>query len=307
LKGHDLRVTSVQFSPDGRRLLSIAGVTAMLWDPWKDPRYAEIGTVRDLLRCVAYSPDGQWIAYGGAGMLRDGQIDVILQRAATGEIAHRIPNVPVEHCEFSPDSQFLVVCSASHVDSEHRESRRAATLVDVATGLVQQRIEIPQTRILQARFASSDQLLLGCEDGSVRVWDMRSRQEQHSLPVAKSPIVSMALADGGRLLYARSSGAGTQIWDLTDRQGVQQLGGNASVLQLAASQDGRYVAVPTPNPFLGSDADPELLERRARGEAVEYLENHVDILDARTQKLFHRLAGHTKHVNCLAFTPDSRR
>ncbi len=307
LKGHDLRVTSVQFSPDGRRLLSMAGSTAMLWDPSKDSRYAEIGTVRDLLLCVACSPDGRWIAYGGAGVLRDGQTDVILQLAATGEIAHRIPNVPMQHCDFSPDSRFLVVCSASHVDSERHISRRAATLVDVTTGLVQQRIEIPQTRILQARFASSDQLLLGCEDGSVRVWDMPARQEKHSLSVATNPIVSLTPADGGRLLYARSVGAATQVWDLAERKGLQQLGGNAAVLQLAASQDGQYVAIPTPNPLLGPNADQELLKRRARGEAVENLENHVDILDARTQKLLHRLAGHTKNVNCLAFTPDSRR
>src|SRR5262249_34946723 len=64
LKGHTHYVTSVVFSPNGRRLISACGDnTVKVWDAQTGQ---ELHTFKGPVRSVAFSPDGHRLASGSS-------------------------------------------------------------------------------------------------------------------------------------------------------------------------------------------------------------------------------------------------
>ena len=65
LRGHDDRLLSAEFSPDGRFVLTAsADGTARLWDPALETTVAVF--VKPGLGGARFSPDGRLVAVGGA-------------------------------------------------------------------------------------------------------------------------------------------------------------------------------------------------------------------------------------------------
>ncbi len=101
----------LQFSPDGKRLLTACWNTLALWDVATGKQLAA-GFEKDDVLTVAWSPDGAWLA---AGTLTGG---VKLYDAATytGDVTKPTLRLPVSHVTalaFSPDSQQLYVGTGS--------------------------------------------------------------------------------------------------------------------------------------------------------------------------------------------------
>jgi WD40 repeat protein len=68
-KGHIRNVTSVAFSPDGKRLVSTGAGTVKVWDAQKG---LELLTMKGANAPVALSPDGHWL-FSGTG---DGKVTI---------------------------------------------------------------------------------------------------------------------------------------------------------------------------------------------------------------------------------------
>jgi WD40 repeat protein len=111
LAGHQRLVTSVSFSPDGRRLVSASrDRDAILWDvvsgkPLRVLR-AHFGPVSD----ARFSPDGRWIATAGPR-------SVGLWRADTGELVRLLygPRGPYTAVAFGEDSKTIVAVAGDGV------------------------------------------------------------------------------------------------------------------------------------------------------------------------------------------------
>jgi WD40 repeat protein len=121
LRGHEDVVTSVDFSPDGRRLVTASRDNdAMLWDVGSGTRLsvlrAHFGPVFD----ARFSPDGRWIVTGGpttAGLWSGNGTFIRYLRKAPNRLPG--PN-PVERAAFEDDSRTIVAVSRDGTISRHR-------------------------------------------------------------------------------------------------------------------------------------------------------------------------------------------
>ena len=116
LAGHERVVTSVAFSPDGRRLLSASrDRDAILWDVASGKALrvlrAHFGPVSD----ARFSPDGRWIVTAGPR-------SVGLWKASTGELVSLLegPPGPFTAVAFTPDSRTIVARSERGAVSRYR-------------------------------------------------------------------------------------------------------------------------------------------------------------------------------------------
>jgi eukaryotic-like serine/threonine-protein kinase len=63
LKGHSANISSVVFSPDGKRLASLSGNEVKVWDAQTGQ---ELLTLKGRLTSVAFSPNSHWLAGGSS-------------------------------------------------------------------------------------------------------------------------------------------------------------------------------------------------------------------------------------------------
>jgi WD40 repeat protein len=121
LKGHEDRVTSVDFSPDGRRLVTASRDNdAMLWDVASGGRLAVLRAHFGPVFDARFSPDGRWIVTGGpttAGLWSANGTFIRFLRRPPNRLPR--PN-PVEIAAFGDDSRTIVTVSRDGTIGRHR-------------------------------------------------------------------------------------------------------------------------------------------------------------------------------------------
>ncbi len=292
LAGHTGAVSSLAWSPDGRRLASGSDDNSiMVWDPDApgQPPTVLAGHPRGV-SSVAWSPDGRHLSsISGDGAMREwdpaaagGQLPAALScKAEWGN--------PVA---WSPDARLVVLVSKdddivisvwdpgaskqppTQLRRERRWRRRWG-VIDYYT---------PEMAGV-AWSPDSSRVAAGFSDGTVRVW--RSDAANHRpvvLTGLPGGVSSVAWSPDGRRLVA-GSGDIILIWDTnTSVQTPSELAGHTGgVRGLAWSPDGRRVA------------------SGSRDGAVRVWSPNTPNQSPAV------LAGHTGEVRCLAWSPDGCR
>jgi WD40 repeat protein/serine/threonine protein kinase len=323
LPSHD--VWQLAVSGDGRQIASAPGdYVGSVWD---------VATGSVVLRlpgnqpawCVAYSPDGRWIAFGGGMHARRDNGQIKIWDAKTGKERHTLHGhvAMVNAVSFSPDSKRVVSASAD----------QSIKLWDVGTGRETLELRGHRNVVAVAAFGPDGRLFSGGDDGTVMIWDGRpwhdgeGGQELLTLSGHGETVAAVAFSPDGRLLASADCAGIVKLWPLWTRGEPRTLRGSSEgAYGLAFSPHGRHFAAAGGEGLLriwevatGREVRDIQPESTTTAMSVAYSPDGrslafsgwgigVDIRDVATGGSLHKLEAYRGSApNALAFHPNAGR
>ena len=313
LKGHDDRVRSAAFSPDGRQVVTASGdKTARLWEVASGK---EIGVLKGhdgAVSGAAFSPDGRQVVTASE------DTTARLWEVASGKEIGVLKghDGPVSSAAFSPDGRQVVTASDD----------KTARLWEVASGKEIGVLKGHDEWVWSAAFSPDGrQVVTASWDKTARLWEVASGKEIGALKGHDHRVVSAAFSPDGRQVVTASWDKTARLWEVASGKEIGVLKGHdGSVSSAAFSPDGRQVVTAS------WDQTARLWEV-ASGKEIGVLKGHDDMVvtaafspDGRqvvtaswdkTARLWEVasgkeigvLKGHDDWVWSAAFSPDGRQ
>jgi RNA polymerase sigma factor (sigma-70 family) len=206
---------------------------------------ARIAGHADVVRCLAFSPDGKRLATGD-------EAGVVKVWDPAGRELHTLKGhtEPVRCLAFSPDGKTLASGSRDLL----------ALTWDVRTGRRKAALAGHTNDVSAVAFSPDGRVLAtGSFDQTVRLWDTASGKERATLRGHKKGIFCLAFGPRGRLLASASEDGTVRLWDTTARRELASLTRHAGpVWCVAFAPDGQTLATG------GQDRTVKLWEVRRR-------------------------------------------
>jgi len=257
LRGHERAVTSVSYSPDGRRIVSGShDDTVRVWDAESGAELAALRGHDEDVTSVSYSLDGRWIACNSAYR---GPVKVLDSRsmAKLAELKPESDVLGVSAFAFSSDGKHLACADRDDIvvwdwQTETRLFRLVGHLYKIEmVGNTERLVHI--TSVAYSR--DNQYIVSASQDGTVRVWETASGRPlecllpsdvplgPRSVPQHTIAVNSVCPSPDGRRIAAGYDDGAVRIWDATTFSQVVCLRGHDwAVHSVAFSPDGRTVA-----------------------------------------------------------------
>jgi WD40 repeat protein len=263
-------ITSIAFSPDGRKIASSGYKTVIVWNVFDSPRKYKLRLADhdDWVTSVAFSPDGKKIASGSM----DGTVRV--WDARTGKNVLTIDAAsPVRAIAFSPDG--LMLASGNDLNN--------VNVWNAKTGKRERIIEGHNARVTSVAFSpDGKRLASGSLDGTVKIWDLNSLKDTAKEPLITlkaGPVSSVAFSPDGGSLASGNMDNTVDVWNALKGEKISTFRDHTnSVTSVAFSRDGTIAS--------GS------------------LDKTVRVWDADSEKLLFVLRGSRDEVRSVAFSPN---
>ncbi len=282
LRGHGSYVYAVAWLPTHARIASASwDGTVRTWDATTGQPLAvyEVESEADRRALSAFespffavdsSHDGSRIAaIRGTGAVHVWDIDTgrhqVFRDMAGGIVCSDV--------EFLPDDNDRLV---------YQKSNGVVTVRSLVNGEQSPVCQLPKKSVYGISVSRDGSMLaLGLSDGTVQVWDLRTKRET---AVWQNPLsVSVVqFSSNGRLLASGHTSGLIRIWDMTSGQQIAELRHPTAVYGLAFSPDGT---------------------RLATGGA----DSMIRLWDTRSWQSIVALAGHEQYVHSLQFSTDGSR
>ena len=261
-------IWSAQFAPQGKRVLTIGGNDARMWD---------VKTRKSLVR---FSPHG---AVAAADISPDGKLLVTgswdqsakIWNVATGRAVRKLDGLHqgyVNSVEFSPNGKSVLTGSDDGT----------AQLWEVSTGEpTGTTFRGHESRVRQARFSrDGQQILTTANDKTARIWDRESGKSLKTLVGHEWAVLCGDFSADGQRVITGSEDNTALIWDASTGEPLLKLAGHTdSITSVAFSPDGL----------------------RAMTASQD---NTAKLWDAKTGKEILTLSGHDQELTSVSFSPN---
>ncbi|MDM3846362.1 MAG: hypothetical protein PT116_15270 [Aphanizomenon gracile PMC638.10] len=221
----------------------------------------------DLVRSVAYSPDGQTLASGS------GDKTIKLWDVKTGNLLQTLTGHSdlVLSVAYSPDGQTL----ASEGDD--------IKLWNVKTGKLLQTLEGHSSSVWSVAYSPDGQTLAsGSKDNTIKLWNVKTGNLLQTLKGHSHWVNSVAYSPDSQTLASGSLDKTIKLWNVKTGELLQTLEGHSNwVISVAYSPDGQTLAS-------GSK------------------DNTIKLWNVKTGNLLQTLTGHSDLVLSVAYSPDGQ-
>ncbi len=220
--------TSIVFSPDGKRVATNSGESAKIWDVFTGKEILILTGHKDRVNCVAFSPDGKWLATGDKKAR-------IWDTATGGEVLTLDGHIfSIESVAYSPDGKRLATGGMDGI----------AMIWDLVTGKEVFKLYGYTESIASVVFSPDGKwLATGNEDKTARIWDAVTGKEVFTLRGHTGGIASVAFSPDEKWLATGGVDYTTRIWDTVTGKEVFTLRGHtAGIASVAFSPDGKRLA-----------------------------------------------------------------
>jgi WD40 repeat protein/serine/threonine protein kinase len=287
-------VTSVRFSPDGRRIASASkGGSLLLWDVASGLRLGKLGESGRPLYGLAFEPGSGRLAAGGEdGTIRiwDPDASRVVRTIQTGAET-------IYALAYSPDGRLL---ASGHgfptlEEVDHMRGRGVIRIWDVPSGTLLHTLRGHSQNLMGLAFSPDGGTLASVSGswlavpqaasrpGELVLWNARTGAMIHRAEGHTGPLTGLAYDPAGGQIATSSWDCTVRLWDARSLEPRRTLTGHQDwVLAVAFSPDGAHLA------SAGADGAIRLWDPASSAEP-------------------YTLRGHTKNVTCLAFSPDGRR
>ncbi|MGO9037041.1 MAG: protein kinase domain-containing protein [Steroidobacteraceae bacterium] len=270
LSGHEAKVNSAAYSPDGSRVVTASNdKTARIWDAHTGIELAELSGHEDHVAFAAYSPDGTRIVTAS---------DDKTARVWDARTGHELTVLSghldtVSSAAYSPDGARIVTASDD----------KTARIWDARTGALLRVLAGHGGYLYYAAFSpDGTRIVTASDDKTARIWDARTGAQLRTLSGHDGIVLSAAFSPDGTRIVTASDDKTARIWDArTGDQLIVLSGHENQVISAAYSPDGTRIVTASN-------------DRTAR------------IWDQRTGARLAVLSGHFNYVNSAAFSPDGR-
>jgi WD40 repeat protein/tRNA A-37 threonylcarbamoyl transferase component Bud32 len=269
---HTTEITSVVYSPDGKRLAAVSpDQTLRVWDVESGKNVITLGCDQGSFCCVAFSPDGSRLAAGSTNKT------IRIWETATWQLIRNIKahSDYVTSLAFRPDGRQLVSVG----------KEQTLRIWDVGDGrqlLVMSAND--DNKFGNVAFSPNGNLLASsAEDGKVRIWDTLSWKMKLVLDGHRGASSSLMFSPDGRRLVSAGWDKTIRIWDLmTGNEALLLHGHRDRVISVAYSPDGKRIA---------SGSKDQMAK----------------VWNSATGKELLTLRGHKGQVHSVTFSPDGKR
>ncbi|MCZ8305870.1 MAG: hypothetical protein O9336_04045 [Microcystis sp. LE19-98.1E] len=211
LEGHDDFVQSVNFSPDGKTLVSSSGDNTIKL--WNVETGQEIRTLKGHDRAVwsvNFSPDGKTLVSGRWDST------IKLWNVETGKEIRTLKGHDnfVQSVNFSPDGKTLVSSS----------SDKTIKLWNVETGQEIRTLKGHDRDVISVNFSPDGKTLVsGSWDKTIKLWNVETGKEIRTLKGHYSFVYSVNFSPDGKTLVSGSDDKTIKLWNLGTDWGLSDL------------------------------------------------------------------------------------